>query len=207
MWIDLTIILVLCICSAVGFKKGMLESIFSIIIFFASLYLTYLIHPYLSNLIVNLLKLDNLDISLVQNSNALSSFVESNNSLLLFIKNILHIDESSLLKNILSFGCNIIGFIILSIVVTKLLRFCAKKISSAVKKMAILGSFDRMCGVLFGFVKGLIMISILCFVISGLNDFDLLSSFFSVQISNSSLFYVFKSGTQYIITTMTQLVS
>lgn len=205
MWIDIGIIAILCLCSAIGFKKGMLASLFSIVVIFLSIYLTYLFLPYLTSFILNTLKVDTLQSALVENNSIISEFVHSDNILFVFIKKILHIDEKMLLNTIVEFICNIVVFFILSFIINKMLKFVAKKISIFVKGLAIIGSFDRMCGLLFGFLKGIIFVALICFVISGLNEFDVFTPIFSTQISSSSLYPAFKVGSQQLITTMSNI--
>ena len=206
MWIDISIILVLCLCSGFGFKKGMLGSIFSIVIFFLSIYLTYSLLPFVTKTVLNIIKVDTLQSTLVQNNDIISFFVNSDNILILFIKRLLHIDETTLLKTVVEFICNIVIFIVLSFIITKILKFIARKIASTVKKMAILGSFDRLCGLFFGFLKGIVYVSIICFIVSGLSDIDAFSPIFSTQIGTSSLYSVFRVGSQQIITTMINML-
>ena len=205
MWIDVTIILVLCISSAFGFKRGMLISLFSIMTFFLSIYLTYLILPYATNFLIETLSIDKLQSTLVENNSILNSFINSDNLLLQFVKNLLHINETNMMTTVVEFICNTVMFILLTFIIRKILSFACKKLSLFIKKIFILGSFDRLCGLLFGFLKGIVFISIICFVINGLSEFDAFAPIFNTQIEMSSLFPVFKNGTSYIISTFVGL--
>ena len=206
MWIDIAIISILCLCSAFGFKKGMVSSLLSIIIMFLSLYLTYLMLPKATSFILETLKVDTLQSTLVQNNSFISNLVNSDNILLIFIKKVLHINESMLLSTVVEFVCNVIVFIVLSFIINKLLKFMARKVSLFIKSLAIIGSFDRLCGLALGFLKGVIFVALICFVIEGLNGFDILSPIFTTQISTSSLYPAFKIGSEKLIATVSNML-
>ncbi len=207
MWIDVAIILILCICSAIGFKMGLLPSLFSIATFFLSIYLTYKLLPITTNALLNVIKVDKLQSTLVQNNSLISWFINNDNVLIMFIKKLLHINETTLFETIVEFICNICVFVLLSVFISRLLKLLTKKISCAVKKLAIIGSFDRLCGLLFGFLKGIVIVAILCFVLGGLNDLDTFKPIFSIQIESSSLYSAFKVGSEQIIKTMINLLN
>lgn len=206
MWIDIAIISILCLCSALGFKKGMVSSLLSIVIMFLSLYLTYLLLPKATSFILETLKVDTLQSTLVQNNVFISGLVNSNNILLIFIKKILHINETMLLNTVVEFVCNVLVFIVLSFIINKVLKLLAKKFSMFVKSLAIIGSFDRLCGLALGFFKGIIFVALICFFIDGLNDFDILSPIFTAQISTSSLYPAFKIGSEKLIATVSNML-
>jgi uncharacterized membrane protein required for colicin V production len=79
MVIDLVVIVVICLCSAIGFKRGFLKSLFSIFIFGVSLYLTYILTPVVINVLQPLI--DKIDIGNTTTGGIISNILNSNNLL------------------------------------------------------------------------------------------------------------------------------
>ena len=202
MIIDIVIISLLCIFSAIGFKKGMLISLFSILCFILSIYFTYLLLPYFVDLLNLLFKIDNQIGSYVKDIPILNSFVNSNSKLLLMIKYFLHINENTLYDTLTHFIVNVVSFMVLAVIIKYLLKIIANKLSINLKKFFVLGTFDRFCGLFFGFLKGVMVVCVLCFVIISLMEFQGFEQILSEQVSDSSLVKVFSDGAVYVIKTM-----
>ena len=202
MIIDIIIISLLCIFSAIGFKKGMLISLFSILCFILSIYFTYLLLPYFVDLLNVMFKIDSKIGSLVKDVSLLNNFVNSDSKLLLMIKFFLHINEQTLYQTVTHFIVNIISFIVLAIIIKGILSILAKKLSISLKNFFILGSFDRFCGLCFGFLKGVMIVCVLCFVIISLMEFEGFKQILQEQVNSSALIDVFNEGAIYVVKTM-----
>lgn len=200
--IDIVIISLLCIFSAIGFKKGMLISLFSILCFVLSIYFTYLLLPYFVDLLNLLFKIDSKVGSLVKDITILNNFVNSDSKLLLMIKFFLHINEQTLYQTVTHFIINIVSFVVLAIIIKGMLKAFAKKLSTYLKNFFILGSFDRFCGLCFGFLKGVMIVCVMCFVIISLMEFEGFEQILYEQVNSSSLINVFNEGAIYVVKTM-----
>ena len=206
MVIDIVIILLLCIFSAIGFKKGMLVSLFSIFSFIASIYLTYLILPLFTETLISILDINTLANESIANDNQIINFFLNNQSkLILIIKYLLHIDGSVLNISSIQLIINIISFILLSIIIKYLLKITLKKIALGLKSFFIIGTLDRMCGLCFGFIKGVIIVCILCFVLTSLVEFKDFNNIIGTQVENSVLIETFNEGTDYIVKSVSYL--
>ena len=202
MIIDAIIIGFLCLHSAKGFKKGMLVSLFSILCFFLSFYLTYLLLPSFVDIINKIFELDINQGLYVKDVAILNDFVNSNSKLLLVIKFFLHINQNSLNSSVASFVVNVTSFVILAIFIKGCLKIIAKKLSTNLKKFFDVGSFDRFCGLFLGFFKGVMIVSIFSFVILSLMEFEGINQILQHQIESSSLVNVFNSGAIIIVNVM-----
>lgn len=199
--IDISFIMFLCLFSAIGYKKGMLISLFSILCFIFSIYLTYLLLPYFVELLNYIFNINKKVGSFVSEIPILKQFIKSDSKLFLFIKYLLHIDANSLNDTITMFIINIISFIVLAIVLKFILKLLAKKISIHLKDFFIVGTFDRFCGLFFGFLKGVILICIISFVITSLMEFNGFDLILKDQVENSALLSFFNNGAVYIVKT------
>lgn len=206
MVIDIVIILLLCIFSASGFKKGMLVSLFSIFSFIASIYLTYLILPPFTETLISILDINTLANENIANDNQIINFFLNNQSkLILIVKYLLHIDGTVLNISSTQLIINIISFILLSIIIKFLLKIILKKIALGLKSFFIIGTLDRMCGLFFGFIKGVIIVCILCFVLTSLVEFKDFNNIIGTQVENSVLIKTFNEGTDYIVKSVSNL--
>lgn len=205
MAIDGIIIIIICFCSASGFKKGMLVSLFSIFAFFISLYLTYLLLPYFLNLIYDILDIKDVVSNDIVNNNITDFFMNNNSKLVNVIKFLLHINDYDLKLTVTQLIVNVLSFLILSIIVKVIIKFLLKKCAGFMKNFFIIGSFDKMCGLCFGFMKGIIFVGILCFVITSLNGFGQFNNILGSQISESVLLETFNEGTNYIISSVSSM--
>ena len=201
---DILIITILCIFSACGYKKGMLSSVFSIFIFVLSIYTTYLIIPYVSNLIMSVIPIKNLSASWINVDN-LNMFIQNNTKISILLRFILHSGDALLSDNILHVVLNSILFIVLNIIIRALLKIVCSILIKQLKKYFVLGSLDKLCGVLFGFAKGLLIASIICFIVISIADLNLFNQDIIGQINQSTLVSVLAGNTSQIINTIVNM--
>ena len=193
MVIDLILIALLCLFSFKGYKKGFLSTLFSIFCFFISIYLTYLLLPLFSSLVGTIIPIDKLISGIIQDSDFLNNIVTSDNKLYALLRILLRIDANSLTQTVSSVVLNIVSFIVLSIIIRFVLKIISKWLIKVLKKFFIANSFDRLCGVCFGFLKGVIIACLICFVITSIADYDS-ANILKPQISQSSLLPAFNQG-------------
>lgn len=198
---DIVIIAILCAFSVIGYKKGMLASLLSIFNFILSIYITYLIMPYVSNLIKSIIPLQNISASWINTEN-LSTFMQNHSKLSILVRFLLHSGDNFIVDNILSVIINGVLFVLTSIIIRILLKSFALRLSNLLKSFFVFGTFDRMCGLLFGFAKGLLIACLLCFVVVSIAELNLFSQNIIYQISTSSLINVFANNTNQIIVTI-----
>lgn len=203
---DLIIIILLCLSAVLGFKKGMLVSLFSILCFILSIYLTYILLPHVTNIVGNIIPVQKITTAIVNDSKIFSSIINSNSKLLVVVRYLLHLNDNYLYANICDVLINVICFILLSFLVKFMLKLVFKKLSIALKGFFILGTIDRLCGLGFGFVKGLIFACVISFIITSIVDMNLFSTDLYNIVQDSSLIPVFSNGANYIIKTMTNMV-
>ena len=197
----------MCLYSGFGFKKGLLVTLFSILSFILSIYLTYLLLPHFTNFLVNVFNVDKYVGNIVKDNNFLNSFLTNNDNVLFdLIKMVLHIDENMINSTITTFIINIVAFISLTIILKLLLKFVFKLVAISLKNFFIIGSLDRMCGLCFGFVKGVLIISLLCLVVLSLNQLDGINNIIGEQVATSNLIYVFNDGANFIAQTFKNII-
>lgn len=205
MIIDLVIIVLLCLYSAIGFKKGMLISLFSIVSFILSIYITYLLLPAFINLLSNALPVKDIAGDIAQSNQILNTFLNSDSKLCVFIRFLLHIDGTTITNTIAEFIISVVAFVVLSFIIKIIIKNILKFIANQLKRFFIIGTFDRLCGVCFGFLKGVLFVCILCFIITSLIEFEPVNAILSTQVDTSSLLSVFNNGTDYIVETVSNL--
>ena len=200
MVLDILVILTLCVFSLIGYKKGMLVTLFSIVTFILAIYLSYLLVPVVYNLINSIIPLQNLSLGWI-NKDVLANFMNQNSKFAIIIKFLLHSGNNSIASNIIEIVFNALLFILLSILLRHFIKAIMNKIANMLKGFFIVGTFDRMCGLLFGFLKGMLLSCIICFVVLSVYDLNLFNGIINNQINTSTLVSFFANGTDYLIYT------
>lgn len=178
---DLFFIVTICIFATLGYKKGMLYSLFSIFGITLSLFLAYLISPIVISSVCKLLNGKNLMNAELDNLPCV------NGNILSFAKyvisaNGLDLRSISLYTLIVMLSYSLV-LIAIKFVVSKLIRLCfygcCKNIPFA--------KYDRFFGVFCGTAKGLIFVFLLSIVVIIAKSISLFDNNVMALIDNSSL--------------------
>ena len=200
MILDIVLILVLCLFSSIGYKKGMLLTLFSIFTFMIALYLSYLFVPIVSNIINSLIPLNNLSSSWI-NEDKLAHFMSQNSKFAIIIKVLLHSGNNAVSNNVVEIIVNAVLFILLGLMFRHILKKIVNIFADGLKRFFIVGTFDKMCGLFFGFLKGMLVACLICFVMLSISELNLFDDVINSQIDTSTLVTFFCNGSNYLIYT------
>lgn len=179
--LDVTVVLIITICTYRGYTRGFMQTLFSLVSLFLSLFLVQILYPILSRFLrttplFNKLKdsiIDSMGISYsFQNTNQLQQ-AEIINSLPLpdTITTILNNNNNTHIYNLLNVTSieeyigvffataiiNIMSFIILFIVISVILKLSPFSIS-IFTKLPIIRSFNKLFGGIIGFIQSVFII-------------------------------------------------
>lgn len=178
---DIIFIVIICIFAIVGYRKGMLHSLFSIFGITLSLYLSYILSPTTINLICRLLNSNNainceLDKVLQDNSNIIS-FAD-------FILKSNNIDMHSISLYTLII---VLSYLVVLLLLKYIIGRLIKNIYDCFCNKIIFARCDSFLGVLCGTTKGLIFIFLFSIIIIIANSINIFDASVLMQIKSSSL--------------------
>lgn len=178
---DIIFIVIICIFAIVGYRKGMLHSLFSIFGITLSLYLSYKLSPTIINLICRLLNSNNstnceLDKVLQDNSNIIS-FAD-------FILKSNNIDMHSISLYTLII---VLSYLVVLLLLKYIIGRLIKNIYDCFCNKIIFARCDSFLGVLCGTTKGLIFIFLFSIIIIIANSINIFDASVLMQIKSSSL--------------------
>lgn len=178
---DIIFIVIICIFAIVGYRKGMLHSLFSIFGITLSLYLSYILSPTIINLICRLLNSNNsinceLDKVLQDNSNIIS-FAD-------FILKSNNIDMHSISLYTLII---VLSYLVVLLLLKYIIGRLIKNIYNCFCNKIIFARCDSFLGVLCGTTKGLIFIFLFSIIIIIANSINIFDAGVLMQIKSSSL--------------------
>ena len=190
--IDIAICIILFIFMVVGCKKGFLSQIIGLIAGVASIMLAYYFCDDLLKLVLN--KFD----ALTPLTNKLTSIFSKNSVLAaefnpetfktnlenLHIPNFIINALAAILAGVVAKYLLLIACFVLIFIICKIAFWIIKKIAAIFHKTVIIGSIDKVLGLLLGAIKGLLVIYFVLFVINTLAP---VSVEFSQAIANSKI--------------------
>lgn len=178
---DIIFIVIICIFAIVGYRKGMLYSLFSIFGITLSLYLSYILSPTIINLICRLLNSNNsinceLDKVLQDNSNIIS-----------FANFILRSNNNDMRSISLYTLIIVLSYLVVLLLLKYIIGRLIKNIYNCFCNKIVFARCDSFLGVLCGTTKGLIFIFLFSIIIIIANSINLFDADVLMQIKSSSL--------------------
>lgn len=178
---DIIFIVIICIFAIVGYRKGMLYSLFSIFGITLSLYLSYILSPTIINLICRLLNSNNsinceLDKVLQDNSNIIS-----------FANFILRSNNNDMRSISLYTLIIVLSYLVVLLLLKYIIGRLIKNIYNYFCNKIVFARCDSFLGVLCGTTKGLIFIFLFSIIIIIANSINLFDADVLMQIKSSSL--------------------
>lgn len=178
---DIIFIVIICIFAVVGYRKGMLYSLFSIFGITLSLYLSYILSPTIINLICRLLNSNNsinceLDKVLQDNSNIIS-----------FANFILRSNNNDMRSISLYTLIIVLSYLVVLLLLKYIIGKLIKNIYNCFCNKIVFARCDSFLGVLCGTTKGLIFIFLFSIIIIIANSINIFDAGVLMQIKSSSL--------------------
>lgn len=178
---DIIFIVIICIFAIVGYRKGMLYSLFSIFGITLSLYLSYVLSPTIINLICRLLNSNNsinceLDKVLQDNSNIIS-----------FANFILRSNNNDMRSISLYTLIIVLSYLVVLLLLKYIIGRLIKNIYNCFCNKIVFARCDSFLGVLCGTTKGLIFIFLFSIIIIIANSINIFDAGVLMQIKSSSL--------------------
>lgn len=178
---DIIFIVIICIFAIVGYRKGMLYSLFSIFGITLSLYLSYILSPTIINLICRLLNSNNsinceLDKVLQDNSNIIS-----------FANFILRSNNNDMRSISLYTLIIVLSYLVVLLLLKYIIGRLIKNIYNCFCNKIVFARCDSFLGVLCGTTKGLIFIFLFSIIIIIANSINIFDAGVLMQIKSSSL--------------------
>lgn len=178
---DIIFIVIICIFAIVGYRKGMLYSLFSIFGITLSLYLSYILSPTIINLICRLLNSNNsinceLDKVLKDNSNIIS-----------FANFILRSNNNDMRSISLYTLIIVLSYLVVLLLLKYIIGRLIKNIYNCFCNKIVFARCDSFLGVLCGTTKGLIFIFLFSIIIIIANSINIFDAGVLMQIKSSSL--------------------
>ncbi len=201
MLIDLIIIIVLCIYSVWGLKRGILKSLASFFTLILSLYLTYKLLPVISSQLNNVINYENFNFNIF-NSERIVDFVNKNAKLSNFIKLFLHTNSNSQKISLSKLLVDSIIFILTNTLIRIIIKFLLDKMIKFSEQSHPTNILDKISGILIGFAKGIFISCVLCYLTLFANESIIKNQVLNNQIESSSLIQVFSQTTEYVIQTI-----
>ena len=199
MYIDIVLICLIIVFSIIGFKRGMMFSLFSLFSVIISLYLSFLITPTVSELLNKIINIENIKPNWLNTDNLIDA-IKGNNSLSIIMKFLtknVNYESVSITKIIF----DTIIFIVLGFIFRLILRPIIKNISKLIKKTIIIGAYDRLFGSILGFCKGILFLSCISFLIIAIYNLGFFDSNISFQIDSSTLIWFLSNKTDFVLKT------
>ena len=184
--LDIIIILIFLASAFMGYKKGLVNVIFNVLAFVIALIITFLLYKPVTSLVINNTNLDEkissiiVDNGTIKNEQTEDDEIRDNAYIEKYVKDIA-IDKTNNVVEDVSITVSkkiveiivMIGLFIISRIVLILLKF----IFNSVAELPIIKQFNEVGGLLYGILRGIIVIFILLAIL-----------FFIVSISNNQTF-------------------
>ena len=177
--VDLSILLIISACILFGYKKGLVGVAFSIVSFIVSIVIAFILFTPISNFIINNTQIDNKIETIVMKkfSDETNAKVEINKEDINNTSEIVvnYINEYA--NEVKDSGSKIIGqrvakavidlvSMIVVFIVTKIVLLLFKSIIEGIAKLPLIKQFDKAGGIVYGTLKGIVIIYVILAIIS-----------------------------------------
>ena len=180
--IDIVVIAILVLNIIIGYKKGLINVVFNILAFFIAIIITFILYKPVSNFIINNTEIDDkIKQTIIENSkkeyNSDNEKTESSNIIQKYVENSIKNAEEEAKEKTIELVANTISIRgveiltgILLFIVTRLILIVLGFITKFVANLPLIKQFNEIGGVLYGLLKGLLIIyiilTIMFFVVS-----------------------------------------
>lgn len=159
--IDVIIILVILLCTFIGYKRGLIRVITSLLSFIIALILAVIIYKPVSNIIINNTKIyNNIQSGIYENIKD-EDIEESDNGIISFAKNYIYSEAKDITLEMISESVaqiviDVITFIII-LIITRIILIFVSVVFSSIASLPIIKQFNKAGGLIYGFLQGIII--------------------------------------------------
>lgn len=186
--LDLIILIILALFTFIGYKKGLINTAFSILSFFIAIILSFILFKPISNIVISKTNIDESIQKTVYEKISVKDNDELRNNFDSLIENkkdeITDTIRTEISQKVSNLIINIIIWILI-LVITKIILFFFKSILNAIANLPLLKQINKTGGLIFGFLKGLFIIYILfaiLLLLSNIIAFDNFNSLLNTSI-------------------------
>lgn len=184
MILDLFIVVVLCICSAVGYKRGFIKTLVWLFSAVCGVFIARFVLCISVDTVAKVL--NNLNFKIPILDVAMNNMFCGNNSVAMFIKGLLCLNSGTGYSFVLVV-VSILGFVTICAVVKTIVCRIINRICYRFDNIYASVSTDKFLGTVAGFVVGFLVCTMLCFVVMGLYNVGIASNILDEHILKSSL--------------------
>ena len=165
MLLDLIIVLIIVLFTFIGYKRGLVKTAINILSFFIALVISIALYKTVGNIVINNTEIDE-KIEETITSKITSEDLEEKyeilpNALVETGENAVNDMAKALTEKIIYIGVFIILFVALKIVLV-----FVKILADLITKLPIIKQFDKTGGIIYGLVKGILIVTVIFAVIS-----------------------------------------
>ena len=159
--IDVIIILVILLCTFIGYKRGLIRVITSLLSFIIALVLAVIIYKPVSNIIINNTNIyNNIQSGIYENIKD-EDIKESDNGIISFAKNYIYSEAKDITLEMISESVaqiviDVITFIII-LIITRIILIFVSVVFSSIASLPIIKQFNKAGGLIYGFLQGIII--------------------------------------------------
>lgn len=159
--IDVIIILVILLCTFIGYKRGLIGVITSLLSFIIALVLAVIIYKPVSNIIINNTNIyNNIQSGIYENIKD-EDIEESDNGIISFAKNYIYSEAKDITLEMISESVaqiviDVITFIII-LIITRIILIFVSVVFSSIASLPIIKQFNKAGGLIYGFLQGIII--------------------------------------------------
>ena len=181
-FLDIVVVAILALNIILGYKKGLINVVFNILAFFIAIIITFILYKPVSNFIINNTEIDDkIKQTIIENSkkedNSDNEKTESSNIIQKYVEDSIKNAEEDAKEKTIELVANTISIRgveiltgILLFIVTRLILIVLGFITKFVANLPLIKQFNEIGGVLYGLLKGLLIIyiilTIMFFVVS-----------------------------------------
>lgn len=198
MVIDIVIIALIIIFSFIGMKKGFVNSIFSVFGILFTLLFAYVITSPISQFLNNNFGLNEHITNWLTETKLIQKIADAENGFWLVIFKFFKIDSASIVSSFGAFIVSAICYVFSYIVIRIGIKIIMSSLGAVINSNVVISKADRFLGLFVGAAKGLLIVSVLAFLIVSLNNTSF-SQVIGGQVENSDLIKVFGDGATTLI--------
>lgn len=183
MVLDIVLLLIILVCAFNGLNRGFLGSLFLLMCFLLSAYITIFCLPAITNLWHAIMKSETNPL-FVQDDALFESFMNSDVHIIKVVRNVLDLNKYVTVGTII---VHTICFLVLHYFVKKGVKKICKYFVLFIKNAFDSGSFERLGGAFLGLVKGFIISSVMAFACVSACSISYVNNVIGFQINTSVL--------------------
>jgi len=193
--LDIVVVLILVLMGFLGYKKGLINMIFSVVSLLIAIIISMIFFNPLSNFIVENTTIDDKINSVIVEkleTQSESEIEENYNSIIEDTKGKVKTELSQQIsEKITAISIQVISIIVVFIV-TRLVLIFVKQIANAIASLPIIKQFNKLGGLIAGVLKAIIFIYIvfaIIFVVSTVGEFDQFNNLVNNSIIAKTMYY------------------